>query len=249
MSRYTVADVAGGAACAGGASPSGAGFGKSGHARLADILSYVLLMSPMASAFGGTSPHASFKASQSPASLRCARRFQPMMRPSIAPTPHLTPPPQRVNRFGILGQMGQAREHGNPETSRVFDDVGTGAQFVLGENVGNGNFGHVYACVRPDGSHVAVKKMAKSKLLTLKTITRLSSELRILREHDHNRRHANILYIDNVLHSRSHVYIIMPLGGKVSLIGNQAIALAGLRGEIFKGRLGRGGSRTVYPVA
>ena len=99
---------------------------------------------------------------------------------------------------------------------RTLNGVPTGEQFVLTEIIGRGNFGDVYACQLLDGSRIAVKKMRKAKLMTIKIVSHLASEFRILREPDLTGRHENILYIDDALQSYSHLYIVMPLGGKVS---------------------------------
>ena len=45
------------------------------------------------------------------------------------------------------------------------------------------------------------------------TVLRLSAELQLLVESDHSRRHPNILYFDQVLQSRSHLYMVMPKVG------------------------------------
>jgi len=121
-----------------------------------------------------------------------------------------------VAQFSPLSILGEAEENGNAVVQRTINSVPTGERFALAESVGKGNFGLVFAVTLPNGSRMAVKKMAKSKLLTLKAISRLSSEFRMLREPDPARRHPNILYINDVLHSRLHIYIVMPLGGKVS---------------------------------
>lgn len=99
---------------------------------------------------------------------------------------------------------------------RTLNGVPTGEQFVLTEIIGKGNFGEVYACQLPNGSRVAVKKMQKLKLMSIKAIAHLSSELRMLHDPNLTERHQNILYIDDALQSHSNLYIVMPLGGKVS---------------------------------
>ena len=58
---------------------------------------------------------------------------------------------------------------------RTLNGVPTGEQFVLTETIGRGSSGEVYACQLPDGSRVAVKKMRKAKLMTIKAISHLSS--------------------------------------------------------------------------
>mmetsp|Transcript_42523 Transcript_42523/g.113480 ORF Transcript_42523/g.113480 Transcript_42523/m.113480 type:complete len:159 (-) Transcript_42523:960-1436(-) len=96
----------------------------------------------------------------------------------------------------------------------MLNGVPTGEQFVMNNIIGKGGFSEVYACQLPNGSLVAVKKLHKSKLLTIQTISCISHEFRVLREPDLTRRHQNIMYIDDVLQSRSHLYIVMALGGK-----------------------------------
>lgn len=115
--------------------------------------------------------------------------------------------------LSILGEGAQAPGEG--VLHRMVNGVPTGEQFLLTECIGKGNFGVVYACTQPDGSRAALKKVPKSKFLTLKATSRLASEFRLLREPDPSRRHPNILYINDVLTSRSHLYMVMPRGGKV----------------------------------
>jgi hypothetical protein len=129
-----------------------------------------------------------------------------------------TPPhhAQNVARLQPLSALGEAQEQGVTVVQRTLNGVPTGEQYVLGRIIGQGNYSKVYSCQLPSGSRVAVKKMPKSKLLTIKTMSSLSSELRILRDPDRSQRHPNILYIDDVLQSRSNLYIVMPMVGQVS---------------------------------
>ena len=117
---------------------------------------------------------------------------------------------QNVARLQPLSTIGKADEQGTV-VQPMLNGIPTGEHFVLTEVIGKGSFGDVYACTLPNDSRIAVKKICKSKLRTLKTISRLSSELLMLYNVDLTLRHQNILYIDDVLQSRSHIYIVMPL--------------------------------------
>ena len=121
-------------------------------------------------------------------------------------------------QFQPLAGLGEAQEQGTDVVQRMLNGVPTGEQFVMNEIIGRGAFSEVYACQLPNGSRVAVKKVYKSKLLTIKAVSRKSSEFQLLREPDLTRRHQNIMYINDVLQSRSNLYIVMPLGGKVSSV-------------------------------
>ena len=132
-------------------------------------------------------------------------------------TPDLrTRPIQNVAQLQPLSGLGEAQEQSTDVVQRMLNGVPTGEQFVMDNIIGKGTFGEVYACQLPNGSLVAVKKVHKSKVLTIQTISCISHEFRMLREPDLTRRHQNIMYIDDVLQSRSHLYIVMALGGKVS---------------------------------
>ena len=91
----------------------------------------------------------------------------------------------------------------------------TKERFDLMHIIGRGTFGKVYACVKQDGSQYAVKRMPKSRLLTLKGAARVAAQLRVLCQSDLTQRHPNILYFDEVLQSRSHIYMVMPHAGQV----------------------------------
>mmetsp|Transcript_42526 Transcript_42526/g.113511 ORF Transcript_42526/g.113511 Transcript_42526/m.113511 type:complete len:227 (-) Transcript_42526:960-1640(-) len=122
--------------------------------------------------------------------------------------------PRNVAQLQPLSGLGEAQEQSTDVVQRMLNGVPTGEQFVMNNIIGKGGFSEVYACQLPNGSLVAVKKLHKSKLLTIQTISCISHEFRVLREPDLTRRHQNIMYIDDVLQSRSHLYIVMALGGK-----------------------------------
>ena len=136
--------------------------------------------------------------------------------PEYTPDLRTRPPIQNVAQLQPLSGLGEAQEQSTDVVQRMLNGVLTGEQFVMDNIIGKGTFGEVYACQLPNGSLVAVKKVHKSKVLTIQTISCISHEFRMLREPDLTRRHQNIMYIDDVLQSRSHLYIVMALGGKVS---------------------------------
>jgi len=111
--------------------------------------------------------------------------------------------PRNVNKFHPLAQLRRVEEHGD-----MVDN------YHLAEDIGKGNFGTVYRTNRPDGSVLAVKKMPKTKFLTLQSVGRLATELKLLCGVEKEQRHPNILYFNSVMHSATHLYISMPLLGK-----------------------------------
>ena len=153
---------------------------------------------------------------------------------------------QNVARLQPLSTIGKADEQGTVVQGHMvqpmLNGIPTGEHFVLTEVIGKGSFGDVYACTLPNDSRIVVKKICKSKLRTLKTISRLSSELSVLHNVDLTLRHQNILYINDVLQSHSHIYIVMPLGGKVRSNGEGD-------GRRTWGRRGNDGGRDRRPLA
>ena len=65
-------------------------------------------------------------------------------------------------------------------------------------HVGEGNFGKIHNCFRADGKSFALKKIPKTNVNSVRTLTRLCAGLEVLSESDHSRQHPNILYFEEV---------------------------------------------------
>ena len=65
-----------------------------------------------------------------------------------------------------------------------------------------------------DGRYVAVKHVPKACMMTIKSMTRMAMQLKVLMEPNPAERHANILYLEKALHSARSVFLVMPKYGR-----------------------------------
>mmetsp|Transcript_14462 Transcript_14462/g.25297 ORF Transcript_14462/g.25297 Transcript_14462/m.25297 type:complete len:595 (+) Transcript_14462:194-1978(+) len=107
--------------------------------------------------------------------------------------------PEQCPGMASLMQMEWARERND-----------TISGLSLRDRIGNGSFGSVFACVTANGRDVVVKKMQKAKKLSIRKMTQFADQLHLLLEPDLRNRHPNLLYLDRVLQSSHHIYLVMP---------------------------------------
>ncbi|RLN93854.1 hypothetical protein BBJ28_00002401 [Nothophytophthora sp. Chile5] len=93
-----------------------------------------------------------------------------------------------------------------PETPTV---IGT---YPLEQVLGYGQYAVVYSSSSPEHPHLAIKAIDKQKLVDLVSLHRVSSEISSLG--DPAIRHAGILELLDVIHTKKHIYLVTERGGK-----------------------------------
>ncbi|GMF18758.1 unnamed protein product [Phytophthora lilii] len=85
-------------------------------------------------------------------------------------------------------------------------------KYPLEQVLGYGQYAVVYSSRTPERPHLAIKAIDKQKLIDLVSLHRISSEIASLS--DPAIRHAGILELVDVIHTRKHVYLVTECGGK-----------------------------------
>jgi len=103
-------------------------------------------------------------------------------------------------------------------------------KYALSQEIGRGRFGQVFACTMADGRRLAVKRMSKHKHMNTRKMARLCDCLSILHEPERGRRHPNILYLERVMQSPTHFYMVMARmpGDLYEFIGHECTVEGGL---------------------
>jgi serine/threonine protein kinase len=85
-------------------------------------------------------------------------------------------------------------------------------KYPLEQVLGYGQYAVVYSSSTPERPQLAIKAIDKQKLIDLVSLHRISSEIASLS--DPAIRHAGILELVEVIHTRKHVYLVTERGGK-----------------------------------
>jgi len=72
----------------------------------------------------------------------------------------------------------------------------------------------IFCAQLDDGRYVAVKHVPKARMMSIKSMTRMAMQLKVLMEPNPTERHANILYLERALHSTRSVLLVMPKYGR-----------------------------------
>ncbi|KAG6592414.1 CAMK/CAMKL/SNRK protein kinase [Phytophthora cinnamomi] len=85
-------------------------------------------------------------------------------------------------------------------------------KYALEQVLGYGQYAVVYTSSTPERPQLAIKAIDKQKLIDLVSLHRISSEIASLS--DSAIRHAGILELVDVIHTRKHIYLVTERGGK-----------------------------------
>mmetsp|Transcript_24176 Transcript_24176/g.55610 ORF Transcript_24176/g.55610 Transcript_24176/m.55610 type:complete len:676 (+) Transcript_24176:252-2279(+) len=117
--------------------------------------------------------------------------------------------PSKVPMFERMQTMRQVEEH----EEGTVDNIGP-YTMSLDTLIRKGNFGKIFYTQLNDGRNVVVKHVPKARMMTIKSMTRMAQQLKVLLEPVPTERHTNILYLEQALQSTRSMFLVMPQYGR-----------------------------------